>query len=92
MNNKKECRQLLDHLSDYIDDNLEDEALCAEIDRHIGDCEDCRIVVDTLEKTIYLYHSSAEETKMPTQVRQRLYRRLDLEPYLKSDKAGPEQS
>jgi len=82
MSDKKDCRQLLAHLSEYVDDSLEDEALCQEIEQHIASCEDCRIVVDTLEKTIYLYHRSADQTQMPSQVRERLYHRLDLDMYL----------
>lgn len=82
MKDKNDCQQLLTHLSDYIDDNLEDEALCEEIDEHIAECENCRVVVDTLEKTIYLYHSTAEQTQMPSQVKQRLFRRLDLDEFL----------
>ncbi len=82
MSDKKECQELLAHLSEYIDDSLEDETLCQEIEHHIASCEDCRIVVDTLEKTIYLYHQTADHTKMPSQVRERLYHRLDLDAYL----------
>lgn len=85
MNEKRNCQELLAHLSEYVDDNLEDEALCQEIDQHIASCENCRIVVDTLKKTIYLYHETADRTDMPSSVRQRLYKRLDLEPYLKAE-------
>lgn len=88
MNDTKDCQALLTHLSDYVDDSLEDEALCREIEGHIASCEDCQIVVDTLKKTIYLYHTTADRTEMPSAVRHRLYKRLDLEPYLNSKKQG----
>lgn len=77
----KTCRQLLESLSEYIDGSL-DESLCAEIDRHIANCEDCRIVVDTLRKTIYLYHVTTDPPQVPSDVRDRLYHRLNLEEYL----------
>jgi anti-sigma factor (TIGR02949 family) len=78
------CHDLLASLSEYIDGSL-DESLCAEIDRHIADCEDCRIVVDTLRKTIYLYRMTAQDPPVPYEVRERLYHHLDLDPYLDQD-------
>lgn len=78
---KKDCRHLLESLSDYIDGVLEEE-LCAEIERHMAGCENCQVVVDTLRKTIYLYRQNAPSPDVPADVRARLYRRLDLEEYL----------
>jgi len=77
------CQALLGNLSDYVDGCLSDE-LCQEIDRHLNECEDCRIVVDTLHKTIYLYQKSAEEAEVPGEVRERLFRTLKIEDYLQS--------
>jgi anti-sigma factor RsiW len=74
------CRQLLGSLSDYVDGEL-GEALCAELERHLEGCENCRIVVDTLRKTIYLYHVTAEPEPMPVEVRQRLFKKLDLDEF-----------
>ncbi|MCS7061008.1 MAG: zf-HC2 domain-containing protein [Anaerolineae bacterium] len=77
-----QCRQLLASLSDYVDGDLAEE-ICAEIERHMAGCERCRIVVDTLRKTVELYHTLSEPpAALPTDVRQRLFFRLDLEPYL----------
>jgi anti-sigma factor RsiW len=78
-----ECKPLLESLSDYVDGTL-DEALCTEIQRHMADCQDCRIVVDTLRKTVHIYHATAEEPEaVPANVRARLFRSLNLEDYLK---------
>ena len=76
----KGCRKLLGSLSDYIDGSLEAE-LCAEIERHLSECEDCRVVVDSLNKTVYLYHTQAEQEAMPEGLRERLFRRLKLDDY-----------
>ena len=82
------CRHLLDSLSDYVDGSL-GEVFCDEIERHIEDCENCRIVVDTLRKTVYLYHqSTAESQNMPQDVRQRLFRRLDLDEFIRTPENG----
>jgi len=75
------CRILLDSLSDFVDGDLGNE-LCAEIDRHLQDCENCRIVIDSLRKTVYLYHVAAGPPSMPDDVRERLYTRLDLSEFL----------
>jgi anti-sigma factor RsiW len=75
------CKALLGSLSDYVDGALSDE-LCQEIDRHLSECQDCRIVVDTLHKTVSLYQKSAADAKVPGGVRERLFRVLNLEDYL----------
>ena len=79
----EDCRHLLESLSDYVDGDLE-AALCDEIERHLDDCEDCKIVIDTLEKTVYLYHQTAitPPVSMPEDVKERLFKRLDLEDFL----------
>ncbi len=76
-----QCRELLSSLSEYVDGALGDE-LCLEIERHLNDCDNCRVVVDSLRKTIYLYHASATPPFVPEDVRERLYRRLDLDDFL----------
>jgi predicted anti-sigma-YlaC factor YlaD len=75
------CQSLLASLSEYIDGTLEKE-LCLEIERHLEGCENCRIVVDSLHKTILLYQTTAAEVTVPEAVRQRLYSRLDLGEFL----------
>lgn len=76
------CRHLLDSLSSYVDGELGPE-LCAEIERHLSDCENCQIVVDSLRKTVYLYQVTADQPPpVPDDVRQRLYHCLDLDEYI----------
>jgi anti-sigma factor RsiW len=84
MMDQQNCHRLLDSLSDYIDGTLGEE-LCEEIDKHLEDCKDCQIVVDSLRKTIYLYHTTSKPPSVPKDVRLRLYRRLNLSDFL--DKA-----
>lgn len=77
------CEGLLGSLSDYIDGDLGAE-LCRQIEKHIAECEDCRIVVDTTRKTVDLIHvSNAPQAGLPDDVRDRLYKRLNLDDYLK---------
>jgi anti-sigma factor RsiW len=77
------CEGLLGSLSDYIDGELGAE-LCREIEKHISECDNCRIVVDTTRKTIDLVHASNDsQTGLPDDVRDRLFKRLNLDDYLK---------
>ena len=48
------CREFFNQLSEYLDGELA-ESLCAELERHLADCPNCRIVVDTTRKTVNLY-------------------------------------
>ena len=77
-----QCLDLLYSLSDYVDGSLGEE-LCAEIERHMAGCENCHIVVDSLRKTIYLYHHTATPPVVPSEVRERLFHHLDLDEFLK---------
>lgn len=81
MHRHEECRHLLDSLSDYVDGDLQQD-LCDEIELHMKDCENCRIVIDTLSKTVSLYQTSSDPAEVPDEVRQRLFHRLDLDEFL----------
>ena len=76
------CEHILYSLSGYLDGELETE-LCAEIERHLSGCDDCRVVVDSLKKTIYLYHVTAENDQVPNGLRERLFESLELNDFLK---------
>ncbi len=77
-----QCQRLLENMSVYVDGEASVE-LCAEIERHLDGCVDCRVVVDTLHKTISLYHE-LPQPELPPEVRLRLYKSLDLTEFLHS--------
>ena len=81
MTHRHECQKYISGLSDYLDGDLSSE-LCVELERHMAGCERCRIVVDTTRKTIELYQTSSDQEKTPLEVRERLYKRLNLEDFL----------
>lgn len=74
------CEHLLGSLSEYVDGELGKE-LCAEIEKHLADCTNCQVVVNTLRKTIELYRAANSFDKVPESVVQRLYMRLDIEDF-----------
>jgi predicted anti-sigma-YlaC factor YlaD len=80
---EKRCKSLLGSLSDYVD-GIAQEQICQEIERHLNDCDDCRVVVDTLKKTISLYHAS-HATELSLDMRERLFMRLDLGDFTKKE-------
>ena len=75
----EECLHLLGDLSDYLDDEASSE-ICAEIEDHMASCEDCRVVVDTLGKTVILYQT-LHQPELPEGVWHRLYKALELEAF-----------
>ncbi len=77
-----DCKVLLGSLSEYIDGELRAD-LCALIEEHVKDCENCRIVIDTLRKTVEIYEHTAPPAELPAGMRERLFGRLDLSEYMK---------
>ena len=69
-----ECNELVQYLSDYIDQNLEED-LVEAAQEHLATCENCRVVLDTTQKTIFLYREQGKRT-IPAGRRQRLFDQL----------------
>lgn len=70
------CHHLLEELGEYLDGEAA-AATCAEIERHLAECENCRAVVDTLRKTITLYRELPPPA-LSDAARARLYKTLSL--------------
>ncbi len=81
--NHVDCDALLSSLSSYIDGDLAPE-LCREIEKHLEGCDDCRVVLNTTKRTIDLVRDG-EVQPLPQDVRERLFKRLSLEGYLKKE-------
>ena len=77
----KNCAELLGSLSSYIDGDLSPE-LCQELEKHLAGCDDCRVVLNTTKRTLDLIHSPIEKPVLPDAVRERLFKRLNLDDYL----------
>ncbi len=77
------CEELLGSLSAYIDGELGPK-LCQELEKHLSECDNCRVVLNTTKRTIELVHSPAEKSDLPEDVRERLFKRLNLDDYLNS--------
>jgi anti-sigma factor RsiW len=71
------CAELSSQLPDYLDGEAK-ETICREIEAHLAECQDCRVVIDTLKKTIGLYRTAPRE-EVPGEVHQRLVKVLNLD-------------
>lgn len=80
---RDECRRLLGSLSDYLDGEAE-ARVCEAIQAHLASCEDCRIVVDTMRRTISLVHQSPSPALSPA-ARERLHKALEQEGFAVKD-------
>jgi len=70
------CQALIAQLSGFLDGEL-DAALCEKIERHLATCYSCRVVADTLRKTIALYRGT--RVAVPHEVHAQLIRAVGLE-------------
>ena len=66
----EDCRKVHELLGDYLDQDLRN-ALCKELEKHMDDCPDCRVHVDSVKKVIRLYRTS-EGDELPVDIRIRL--------------------
>jgi len=74
---RDECRRLLGSLSAYLDGEAE-ARICQAIQEHLASCKDCRVVVDTLRKTMSLVHETPLPV-IPPAARERIWRALEHE-------------
>lgn len=77
----EKCSAMLGNLSEYIDGSLHDE-ICAQIEEHMKNCDNCRVVVDTLRKTVELYEHCNDEIELSGEIRERLFAKLEIKDYL----------
>ncbi len=82
---KLSCREILDNLSEYIDEEL-DPSLCEEIEKHMADCSPCVAFLNTLKKTVVLYKYCGQESGIPKEVH------LDLHKFLREKAEIPGES
>jgi anti-sigma factor RsiW len=64
------CEGVIRELSSYLDGEL-DPAVQKELERHLGDCGECALIVDQTKKTVQFFCNS-EPVELPAEVRSRL--------------------
>jgi anti-sigma factor RsiW len=68
------CKGVIHELSNYIDGDL-DLPMKQELERHLGHCEDCTMIVDQTKKTVEIFCDS-EPVALPSDVHMRLHEAL----------------
>ena len=66
----KKCHDYISNLNDFLDGEI-DPALCEEIEKHIGQCENCRIMIDSMRQTVKLCREGREES-LPKELESKL--------------------
>ena len=72
----KHCSKYIQNIADYIDGEI-DESLCADIEKHLKECNNCRLMVDTLKQTVVLCRDGKKE-KLPPEIENKLNNSLKL--------------
>ena len=67
MSMKLSCKEILDCLSEYVDEEL-DTSICDQIENHMSGCSPCESFLSTLKKTVTLYNTSGEKVEIPEDV------------------------
>ncbi len=70
-----DCKEVLSHLSDYVDGDVSAE-LRAALKEHVAKCRRCRVVFDTTGRALKLVLDT-EPFEVPLAVSARLHARLE---------------
>ncbi len=65
------CKGVILEISNYIDGEL-DLPVKQELERHLEDCEDCKMVVDQTKLTVEIFCDS-KPVELPADVKSRLH-------------------
>ena len=78
-----ECQQLLQSWSEFLDDEMPRDGH-QRLESHLAGCQDCQVLVQTMEKTLQLYQQ-LEQPKLPEEAVDRLWQTLKSEGCLEPD-------
>jgi anti-sigma factor RsiW len=64
------CSKHIQDIADYLDGEL-DAKLCEDLENHLKDCKNCRLMVDSLKQTVILCRDGVRE-ELPESISSRL--------------------
>ena len=64
------CKDFLNELSEYLDETV-DQEIRAKLQKHVTECPNCWVVLDTTQKTIKVY-KGMEPQQIPSDIHSRL--------------------
>ena len=78
------CDQFLQELSDYLDEEVREDVR-RELEKHMAECPNCWVMVDTTKKTLSIY-KKLEPDPLPEPLKERLMRAIQTK--IKSPEGG----
>ncbi|MFH1725005.1 MAG: hypothetical protein ABII00_10345 [Elusimicrobiota bacterium] len=75
MASKTRCRDMLKHLSDYIDGEAA-ASICRLIDSHSPKCKPCKAFIATLRKSVRILNKTGRRSALSASLRRDLRNRL----------------
>jgi anti-sigma factor RsiW len=69
------CKEFLQELTDYLDSTVDAE-LRVKLERHISECPNCFVILDTTQRTIKVY-KGVEPQAIPDEVHVRLMKAVE---------------
>jgi len=69
------CKEFLQELSEYLDSTVDSE-LRLKLERHISECPNCFVILDTTQKTIKVY-KGMQPQEIPDEVQIRLMKAVE---------------
>ena len=69
------CKQFLKELNEFLDDSVSEETK-GHWQKHVDECPNCFVIVDTTKKTLQVYRGT-EPQEIPADVKSRLWDALE---------------
>ena len=69
------CKQFLQELNDYLDPSTDPTMKC-HLEKHVSECPNCFVLVDTTKKTLQVYKGVEPQT-IPEGVKARLWKAIE---------------
>jgi len=70
-------REIYKQICDFMGEDL-DAPACKEVADHLENCPNCKVYLDTVKKTVTICREIEKEETMPEDVKNRLYKVLNL--------------
>ena len=81
------CKEFMQEISDFLDEDV-DQELRSKLDKHIAECPNCFVILDTTKRTIQVY-KGLDPQPIPEDIHNRLMNAIDRKV---SAKAGGQTS
>ncbi len=81
------CKEFLHELNEFLDESVSAETR-AELQRHVNECPNCFVIVDTTRKTLRVFKGVTEKA-IPHDVHSRLMKALEKKMAAKAQPHAP---